>query len=116
MDLRRAVAECRETRVRGPRLPRCFTADQAMQIAREVGVVLIALEQFRTWPDRADRYRLRSVPRSPPIETCLARDHAPQRILRRIAEVSIERTLIRDRFAQVGIELKTREMLRDQLG
>src|SRR6266567_1635849 len=92
------------------------SADQAMQIAPEIRVVLVAFEQFRARPDRADRHRLRGVSRCPPVETGLAGHHAPQRVLRRVAEVPIELVLVHDRLAQVNVELEAGKMLRDQLG
>src|SRR5437870_9972351 len=84
-------------------------------MAPEIGVVLIALEQVRTRPDRAHRHRLRGVSRSPPVEARLARHHAPERILRGVAEVPVELALIHDRLAEVGVELEAGKMLRDQL-
>src|SRR5688572_11436949 len=50
-----------------------------------------------------------------PVDAGLPRDHAPERVLRRVAEIAIEQLLLEDRIAKVAVEPEPREILGDEL-
>src|SRR6185503_17937030 len=98
-----------------PSLRSVSAAQQRVQDLRKVGVVVIAAEALGAGAERADHHRLGGMPRGSPVHAGLARHHAPEAVLYRVAEVSLEDLVLEDRVAQVRVELEAREVRGEQL-